>query len=209
MAPNGIDLNEIPKERKNNFFNSFDNSKKINLIWIGVKRPDKNLLSLVHAVALLPENIRDLINIFILGPDNKNNEATLKELASSLDISKCFKFLPAVYGNDKYNALESADVHILPSKSEVFSLAMLDAMACSKPCLVSNGCGYEPWKSKDFYISFDPNPKEISESIVRMIARRSDWQIMGENARLVVEQELNWKKIASTMIKNYRRIIKS
>jgi glycosyltransferase involved in cell wall biosynthesis len=118
-----------------------------------------------------------------------------------------FRFLGPVYDQAKYDALESADVHILPSLSEVFSLAMLDAMACAKPCLVSSGCGYEPWQKGDCFISFEPSPEAIAKAIEQMLARRDDWPAMGRNARAVIERDLNWLVIARTMIENYTRIL--
>lgn len=205
-APNGIALDEVPKVRRNDVLGDLPKPGMARFIWIGVKRADKNLVALIRAVAMLPADIRDQLVIYLLGPNYKNNEAEYAALAMELGVGDNFQFRGPVYNQDKYDALESADVHILPSLSEVFSLAMLDSMACAKPCLVSTGCGYGPWEKDDCFISFAPTPEAIAEAIVEMFARRADWPQMGRNARKVIERDLNWPTIARTMFENYARI---
>lgn len=207
VAPNGIALDEVPEVRRNDALGELPKATTARFIWIGVKRADKNLVSLIRAVAMLPEDVRDQLVIYLLGPNYRNNEAEYEALAEKLGVAGNFRFMGAVYGQDKYDVLESADVHVLPSYSEVFSLAMLDAMACAKPCLVSTGCGYGPWEKDDFFLSFEPTPEAIAEAIMRLFARRADWPQMGKNACAVIERDLNWPAIASAMIKNYTRIV--
>ncbi len=206
-APNGIALDEVPDARHGDVFGALPSVGMSRFIWIGVKRADKNLEALIRAVALLPEMLRAQFVIHLLGPNYKNNEADYRALAEDLGVGRNFVFGGAVYNQEKYDALESADVHLLPSVSEVFSLAMLDAMACAKPCLVSTGCGYGPWEKDDFFLSFAPTPKGIAEGIEKMLARRNDWPQMGRNARAVIERDLNWPAIARTMVDNYARIV--
>lgn len=207
IAPNGIALDEVPKVRQNDALGDLPKPDVARFIWVGVKRADKNLVSLIRAVGLLPEVVRDQLVVYLLGPNYKNNEAEYAALAEQLGVTDNIRFLGPVYDQGKYDAIESADVHILPSLSEVFSLAMLDAMACAKPCLVTQGCGYDPWQKDDFFLSFSPTPKAIATAIEKMFVRRADWTQMGKNARAVIERDLNWPAIARKMIENYDRIV--
>lgn len=207
IAPNGIALDEVPDTRRSDALGELPKPGMARLVWIGVKRADKNLTSLIQAVAMLPENIRNQLVVYLLGPNYKNNEAKYQALARRLSVEQNFRFMGPVYDQEKYDALESADIHVLPSLSEVFSLAMLDAMACAKPCLVSKGCGYEPWEKDDFFISFEPKAEAIAYAVEAMFARRAQWPQMGKNARAVIERDLNWPAIARTMIENYTRIV--
>jgi len=206
-AANGIALEEIPECRRRDALDDQHSDRVTRFVWIGVKRPDKNLDALIRAVALLPQKLQVGLVFYLFGPNHKNTEEELKALAKQKGVTRIFRFRGPVYGKEKYDVLESADVHVLPSLSEVFSLAMLDAMACSKPCLVSKGCGYEPWKNDDFFIDFEPAEEEIAEGIERILARRSDWPSMGRNARRVIEHDLNWPAISQVMVENYARIV--
>lgn len=207
LAPNGIALEEIPAERRSDYFTREPGDERVRLIWIGVKREDKNLRGLIQGVALLPAGIREQIVFSIVGPDHKGSEAAYITLADELGVRNAFEFFGPLYGKEKYDAIESADLHILPSLSEVFSLAMLDAMACEKPCLVSEGCGYGQFDKDDFFIEFEPTPEGIAGGIAAILERRRDWRAMGRSARHIVERDLNWSAIAKTMVRNYSRIV--
>ena len=207
IAPNGVALEEIPVVRQKNMFGEHQKPEMLRFIWIGQKRADKNLVSLIKAVAMLSEDIRQQFIILLFGPDHKEYEKDCKLIAKELGVFDNFRFKGPVYDQDKYNALESADVNILPSLSEGLSLAMLDAMACEKPCLVSTGCGCERWNKDDCFIYFSPTHEGIAEAIVKVINNREKLYSMGQNARRVIERDLNWSTISRTMIENYKRIL--
>lgn len=207
LAPNGVALDEIPARPRSDANPSLDGTQKARFIWIGVKRRDKNLPSLIRGVALLSNSIRSEFLISLIGPDYKGNERRYRALASKLGVEANFEFQGPLYGRDKYDALERAEVFILPSFSEVYSLAMLDAMACGRPCLASVTCGYGPYSKDNFFVPFEPTPEGIASGITEMLRRRHEWSTMGRNARAVIERDLNWPAIARTMVKNYARII--
>lgn len=208
IVPNGIDIEEIPVEKDSAFFSNKPYKDKIKFIWIGVLRTDKNLPSLIKAVSLLPDSIKKEVIFILIGPDYKNNAKKYQKLINDLGCANNFDYIGPLYGKDKYDAIESSDVFILPSFSEVFSLALLDAMACGKPCVVTEGCGVNSYIKNEFFISCPPTVKGISKAISDMISKRDRWVQMGKNARMLIEEELNWNKIAQVMIKNYKRIIR-
>lgn len=208
IVPNGIDIEEIPQKRDSFFFANKPYKEKIKFLWIGVLRADKNLPSLIKAVAMLPDSIKKELVFILIGPDYKNNAKKYQKLINDLGCSDNFDYIGPLYGRVKYDAIESSEVFILPSFSEVFSLALLDAMACAKPCVVTGGCGVTSYIKNDFFISCPPTVEGISKAIAEMVSKRDRWVQMGKNARVLIEEELNWNKISQEMIKNYERIIK-
>ncbi len=203
QAPNGLSLEEIPplpvpQNRPGG---------PVRFLWIGVKRPEKNLDALIKAVSLLPRGRQRDIRVSIMGPDFKRTEARLHMLAGKLGVQGSFDFCGAVYGADKRHALSKADAFILPSQNEVFALAMLDAMAFAKPCLVSHGCGYEQFSDKDFFVGFRPEPRDIARALDEFLERREEWPQMGLRARGVIETHLNWPVIARQIVRHYREVV--
>lgn len=206
VAYNGIALEEVPTRRCSDFYADKLYRDKIKMVWVGVLREDKNLGSLIRAVSMLPPTVREQLVCVLVGPDYRGNAAKCLALARELGCEDNFDYIGPLYDQEKYDAIESADFYVMPSFSEVFSLAMLDAMACSKPCLVSSGCGYNYFIQEDFCVPCEPYPQDIAAGIQEMLARRSDWPSMGANARRVIEQRLNWASITKVMIANYDRI---
>ena len=207
VAYNGIDLDEVPAQRRSDVFGNKPYRDKVKLIWVGVLREDKNLRALIEAFAQLPSVVRDQLVCVLVGPDYRGNAAKLMALAQERGCAKNFDYLGPLYGQEKYDAIESADAYVMPSFTEVLSLAALDAMACAKPCLISTGCGYNYFIRDDFFVPCEPYPQDIALGIQELLRRRGDWPQMGRNGRQAIEQHFNWRSIAQVMISNYSRIM--
>jgi glycosyltransferase involved in cell wall biosynthesis len=208
IVPNGIDIDELPAQRSSNYFDDKPYAKRLKFIWIGVLRQDKNLASLIEAVSILPEKIKHELIFILIGPDYKDNAVKIRKLTEDLNCGDCFDHIGPLYDQKKYDALQSADVFILPSFSEGISLAMLDAMACGKPCVLTSGCGMNYYMNGDFGIRCEPYAQDISRGIIEIYNQKSNWNQMTLSAQAAVANIFNWKQIASTMIENYSRIIK-
>jgi glycosyltransferase involved in cell wall biosynthesis len=207
VAYNGIDPNEIPKQCKKDFFANKPYQNKIKLIWVGVFREDKNIRSLIQAVAMLPIALREQFVCVLVGPDYRGNAAKYAALAQELGCSEQFDYIGPLYGQDKYDAIESADVNVMPSFSEGFSMALLDTMACAKPSLLTSGCAMNYFYDFDFFIRCEPYPQDIERGLQEIFKRQQDWQLMGNNARKLVNTELCWDSITRVMLSNYKRIV--
>lgn len=207
VAYNGVDLDEIPKTVNANYFADKPYRNKIKLIWVGVLREDKNLCSLIHAVAMLPKALQERFVCVLVGPDYRGNAKKYKLLAEELDCNHNFDFIGPLYNQAKYDAIASSDVNVMPSFSEGFSMALLDAMACSKPSLLTSGCSMNYFMHYDFFIKCEPYPQDISRGLVELLNRESEWEVMGKNARKMIVELFNWPKITEVMLGNYQRII--
>ena len=207
VAYNGVDLDILPKHRRKDFFSDKKYKTKIKLLWVGVLRKDKNIEGLIRAISLLPHEIRNTFVCVLVGPDYKNNSKKYITLSKELNCQDNIDYIGPLYGQEKYDAIESADAYIMPSLTEVFSLAILDAMACAKPCLITSGCGYNYLETKKINVVCEPYPQDIARGLEELLSIKELWGIMGKEAQQLVQKELNWEAITSIMIKNYKRII--
>lgn len=203
--PNGIELGEIPIKRKKIYDSRLVG--KLVLVWIGVFRRDKNLIQLLKALSYLPDNIKEKIILIMAGPDNKGHKQELQIAAENMDIEEMVIFKDAVYKQDKYNLIETADVYIMPSLSEGMSMAILDALACGKPCILTKNCGMEYYLSENFFFMCEPFAFDIKRAICDMYEKRDRLDEMGKNALRLSHTIFDWHQIVEKMLKNYYRII--
>lgn len=107
------------------------------ITFVGKLEPIKRVPDLLHAVAQLPDILRQRTTLLIAGtgPD----EPALRQLAASLAL-RCVwlgfvnqSSLPAVY--------RAADLLVLPSTHETWGLVANEAMACCVPVVVSDRVG--------------------------------------------------------------------
>lgn len=206
VAYNGVEEAEIPAVRSNQFFADKPYHDKYKLLWIGVLRDDKNLPSLIQAVAMLPVQLREKFVCVLVGPDYRGNANKYLSLCEALNCRDNFDYIGPLYGQAKYDAMESADVFTLPSFTEGFSMALLDAMACGKPSFLTSGCSMNYFMQNNFFVRCEPYPQDIVRGLEELLARQSEWAAMGGNARRMIEEEFNWPTIVDIMLSNYARI---
>jgi len=90
-----------------------------------------------HAI---PENERpDFPDLVIAGPClDADYLATLKKIAEDKAITPFVHWVGMLTGDAKWGALHDAEAFILPSHQENFGIAVVEALACGKPVLISN-----------------------------------------------------------------------
>jgi glycosyltransferase involved in cell wall biosynthesis len=206
VAYNGIADDEVPVVRRSDFFAGKPYANKIKLAWVGVLRDDKNLVSLIRAVSMLPPAVRDCVAIICVGPDYRGNAQRYAALAAELGCAVNFDFVGPLYGQAKYDAIQSADAYVMPSFTEGFSMSILDAMACGKPCLLTAGCSMNYFHDKGFFVRCEPYAEDLARGLEQLLARRADWSLMGARAQELVASKFNWDAISREMISNYRRV---
>ena len=109
-------------------------AKKMNVLFVGQLVPGKGPIQLLRSWARLPRSIRSTASLKIVGIGPLADEA--KALAESLELhevefagSRPYSDMPAIYA--------SADLFILPTLQDLYSLTVLEAMACSCPVITT------------------------------------------------------------------------
>jgi glycosyltransferase involved in cell wall biosynthesis len=99
---------------------------------VGRLAPEKNQVVLVETVAQLRRAGRD-VHLLLVGDGRLR--AALEQRVAELDVAAYVHFAGAL--QDVRTALSAMDVFVLPSRNETFSNAALEAMAMSRPVILS------------------------------------------------------------------------
>jgi glycosyltransferase involved in cell wall biosynthesis len=118
--------------------NELRSDKSIRFITVGLLQKRKGVRFLLEAAAILVAQGRSNFEL-VIGGDGKELSA-LKETAYHLGLSPRCRFLGLLTRSQVRDALNSADVFILPSLGETFGIVLGEAMACGKP-VISTRCG--------------------------------------------------------------------
>ncbi|HZL37431.1 MAG TPA: glycosyltransferase [Tepidisphaeraceae bacterium] len=78
------------------------------------------------------------LELVMAGPDQEGSVPSLRELAQQAGVGDRVHFVGMLNGAAKWGALRAAEAFILPSHSENFGIAVVEAMACGTPVLISN-----------------------------------------------------------------------
>jgi len=206
-APNGIDLDSIPKTRDPNALRKRIPAIDGKRVFLFLGRLDplhKGLHLFLDAFAAA--RLSNAVVVFV-GPDWKGGRFRLEHLAKKLGVSSLVHFTGPLYGKEKYDALESADVFFQTSRWEGLPLSVLEACAMAKPCLLSPAA--DPLGllgAEDAAIIAPPRPGGMTESIRQMaLMSEPDLRSVGGKALDLVSKNFTWERTARTLLSYYKR----
>lgn len=128
----GIDLNKISpvQAERQMLLNELGIQDDASLLLsVGELNENKNHRVVIESLPKLRENV----HYIICGQGNLKNEHI--QLAKDLGVSDRLHLLG--YRSDITKIMKSSDVFVFPSKREGLSVALMEAMACGLPCVVS------------------------------------------------------------------------
>ena len=133
----------------------------------------------------------------------------LQTLVRDLNLSNCFHFVGGVSNLREH--LSSSDVFVLPSRSEGFSNAVVEAMAASLPVVATNvGGNAEAVKDgvSGFIVPSD-DPAALSAAIIRLISNPSQARAMGEAGKNLVMEKFTTEAMMNKIASAYQNLLAS
>jgi glycosyltransferase involved in cell wall biosynthesis len=138
IVPLGMDL-ALFDQSATGFRDRYRLMGKELVVWMGRLVSVKGLDVLITAFAALARQ-RPNVVLALIGPDNKGYTAALRRLMAHIGLMpERVIFTGPLQGYEKLAALKEADVFVLPSYTENFALAAVEAMAMGTPVIVSKG----------------------------------------------------------------------
>lgn len=205
IIPNGVDLADFdampPRHEADELFPSILNKKVV--LFMARLHPKKGLRHLLRAWKALHSDFEEW-HLLIAGPDD-GERAPAEALVRELALERSVTFTGSLAGRAKYAALAAASVFVLPSFSEGFSMAILEAMAARLPVLITPGCNFPQAVEQGAGVGVTPDAQGTEQGLRRMI-QMSDQQRrdMGDRGRQLVEGNYTWDAVAGQMIQVYQ-----
>jgi glycosyltransferase involved in cell wall biosynthesis len=175
------------------------------MLYLGRINWKKNLLELVRAILEVPQG-----HLIIVGNDEDAYASKIATLAASLGLSERVTVLPRpVLGADKEALLGACRIFVLPSLSENFGNAALEATVRGKAIVVSEGAGIAAVvREHQCGLICQPNAKDIAHSINRLLGDPRLSTSMGERGRKAALSNYSWPAIARRMSDVYEALQK-
>ncbi len=178
------------------------------LLFLGRIHPKKGLPHLVEAWAALQRDgaARDWA-LLIAGPDQLGHAAQVAAQVRALGVDDSVVLAGPAYGEAKRDLLAGADAFVLPSFSEGFSMAVLEAMAWRLPVVVSRQCNLDV-EAPGAGLLCEPEAASVAGRLRDLLALsdagRGD---MGKRGRAEVERRYTWPIVAAQLVEVYRWLL--
>jgi glycosyltransferase involved in cell wall biosynthesis len=175
------------------------------LLSLAAKRPHKNLIGLLDALALIPRERRP---VAVLPGYPTPHEKELREHAARLGIAGDVRFEGWMPDRDVEGLFGLADAFVFPSFYEGFGLPVLEAMARGVPVACADRSSL-PEVAGDAALLFDPaEPSSIASSILRLLGDRDLVRRLvaagRERAAL-----FTWSRTAELTLASYERALRA
>ena len=175
------------------------------VLCVAAKRPHKNLMRLLGALALLPPDRRPML---VLPGYRTPHEDELRRRAVELDIAADVRFLGWIDPGELEGLYAAAACFVFPSLMEGFGLPVLEAMARGAPVACSRG-GALGEVAGDAALLFDPHSEpEIAAAITRLLADRDEAQRLRAAGRERASR-FTWAATAAGTVASYGRALSS
>ncbi len=179
------------------------------VLFLGRLTEKKGLDLLVAAFGQVARH-RDDVHLVLAGPDNDGYGSAVRRWLEAERIADRATFTGMLLGPRKLAALRAADVFALPSYTENFGVAVVEAMASGLPIVISNRVNI--WREvvdaqAGLVVRCDVG--EVARAMASLLDDPPARLAMGEQARRLVDERFTWSAAGMRMIEVYRGIVEA
>jgi len=165
--------------------------------------PKKNVEGLIDAIAG-SEILKRSTALVIAGSGKPAYLDSLKARAAAAGVARQIVWLGHVEGEEKMAAMAAADVFVLPSFSENFGIAAVEAMLAGLPCVLGEGVAIAAQTaSAGAGLAVAPDPHAIADAIERVLGNDDMRHEMGRQALAFAEREYSTRAMAGRLVALY------
>jgi glycosyltransferase involved in cell wall biosynthesis len=171
--------------------------------------PKKGLESLLDAFARI--HLAKLNCMLVIGGNgDASYESHLREYAARLHLERHLIWAGFLSGDDKGAALAAADLFVLPSRSENFGIALVEALAAGKACITTEGVAVsEDMRERDagLVIPVD-DVTALAEAMKRMLTDDALRSRSGMNAARLAADRFSLQAMGEALAALYATIVR-
>lgn len=210
IIPNGIHLPDFdPLPSSEEFHAAFPTTRGRRIILFMARlHVKKGLDHLLRAWGRLHAEFPDW-QLVVAGPDCGLGQPA-REIVEATGLHHSVTFTGNLNGSVRLSALAAADLFALPSFSEGFSMAVLEALACRLPTLITPGCNFREAAAAGAAVEVSPDVAGTESGLRHLLsttdAERSE---MGRRGRKLVEDHYTWDRVAEQTLELYQWLARS
>ncbi|WP_263384281.1 glycosyltransferase [Granulicella arctica] len=172
------------------------------LLFLGRIHHKKGCDLLIDAFIKIAAKDADL-DLVMAGPDQQHWQAALMETVAAAGLTHRVHWTGMLEGEVKWGAFFASEAFILPSHQENFGIAVAEALACSRPVLLSDKVNIAPDIALDGAGLMET---DTAEGTLRLLERwialsAAERETMAQQARLTFERRYDMRANAKSIVR--------
>jgi glycosyltransferase involved in cell wall biosynthesis len=220
VIPNGIDIKDYEIRANVDGLRErypYLKDKKV-ILFLSRINWKKGLDILVSAYSKLIRE-RNNLHLLIAGNDEEGYKEKVKEFikshglnyidseSGSMEYDAQVTFTGMLTGKEKLEVLAGSDIFVLPSYSENFGVAIVEAMACGLPVVISNKVGiYREVQKNNAGIVVDTDVESIYKGMKHLLDNPAVKEEIARNGRKLVMEYYDINNVAERFIDALREL---
>jgi glycosyltransferase involved in cell wall biosynthesis len=206
IVPNGV---TIPLESDSALlYQKFPDlrSRRI-VLYLGRLHRKKGIDLLCRAWSRTAPKFPDAV-LFIAGPDSEGTLSHLRSIVADAGIASRVIFAGMLSGPLKWSALAAAEIFVLPSHSEGFSVSIVEAMGMGVPVIVTRQCWFPEVAENACGWIIEPDVDEAAKALAQGLSMSQNERVARQaNARNLVETRYSWTVVGQMMVQVYEWVL--
>src|SRR5579859_2060621 len=169
------------------------------LLWLGIFMPHRRLQDAIEAVSLLVGRGAK-VRLLLAGSGRSFPDyfQSLQDLAIKLGVQAQVTFAGKVEDDEVRDFYCGCDAFLFPNENQTWGLAVLEAMACGSPVLVSQGAAvHEVLTDNENALLFPArDPRALAEKIQYLINHPQERERIARAGLQLVRSKYNWEEFA-------------
>lgn len=179
------------------------------VLFLGRLWSEKGLDILPHAWAAATRG-NDSSLLVIAGPDYKGYKSELMNTLRNAGVIDKTLIIGPVFGSLKDSLLAASDLFVLPSRSEGFSMALLEASAASLPIIFSQECNFSELAKIGGGWEIERNEAALASALKHALSLpKNDLSQIGNRANEWASDRFTLEKVGADIMALYERLVQS
>lgn len=208
VVPIGLELAEYRNLPKGgSFTDRYDLVGKKIILHLGRINFKKGLDILVRAFARVASTREDVC-LVLAGPDNEGYGKQVNKWLVQEGVEDKVLFTGMLQGVDKLAVFKDADIFALPSYSENFGIAAVEAMACGLPVIISDKVNiWREVQGAEAGLVTHCDVDEVAEAILLLLDNEDLRRNIGEAGKALVSKRYSWDSVVHALLEAYRSVV--
>jgi glycosyltransferase involved in cell wall biosynthesis len=175
------------------------------VLFLSRLHPKKGLDLLAEAFAAVAGRVPG-VRLVVAGPDD-GSRADFEARVAWLRVADRVHLVGPLYGADKWAALRDAACFCLPSRQEGFSVAILEALACGRPAVVTENCHFPEVGTAGAGVVTRLDARAVADGLIAVLSDPAAADRMGAAGRGLVAERYTWGRVAAQLEGVYRDVL--
>jgi len=207
ILPNGISQSELDNLPPKGLFRNAHPPIADRPLTLFLSRihPKKGLDRLIPAWKTVVENIPNSI-LAIAGTGEPDYLTNIHNLIAQSNLQKNILLVGQLKAEKKWQALIDADLFVLPSHQEGFSMAITEALAASCPVIATKECNFDDLTPCGIIIP-NGDMSAFTAATLDLLTTPAKRAQLAAAAHNLVQAHYTWEKIAAALEQTYQQLL--